>query len=381
MKRVLMVQPSLNPPGGGNGVAAWMIEALKGRHQVTLLAWETPCLEAINRFYGTSLQPSDFELRLMPRLVHAIARRTPTPMALLKDCYLLLRCRRLAPRFDLVISANNEVDVGSRGIQYIHYPKLSMLLKVDFRRYHRVSFVVDAYRWASLRMMGFSMERMRHNVSVVNSDFIGARTRALHGVETVTLYPPIAGDFPAVPWEQREDGFVCIGRVSPEKRLERIIEILSRVRDKGHALHLHVIGTFDDNGYAPLIKACVEANRSWISIHEILPRQDLVQLVARHRYGIHAMDEEHFGMAVAEMVRAGCIVYAPNSGGPVQILGGEQRLLYGSVEDAAQKIQLTMDNPERQKDLRDCLAARSALFSAERFVSQFRELIQRFESN
>ena len=55
-------------------------------------------------------------------------------------------------------------------------------------------------------------------------------------------------------------------------------------------------------------------------------------------------------------------------------------MLYGSVEDAAQKIQLTMDNPERQKDSRDCLAACGALFLAERFVSEFRELVQGFES-
>jgi hypothetical protein len=29
IKRVLLVQPSLQPPGGGKGVAAWIIEALK----------------------------------------------------------------------------------------------------------------------------------------------------------------------------------------------------------------------------------------------------------------------------------------------------------------------------------------------------------------
>jgi hypothetical protein len=44
MKRVLMVQPSLNPPGGGNGVAAWMIEGLKTENRLTLLAWEPPRL-------------------------------------------------------------------------------------------------------------------------------------------------------------------------------------------------------------------------------------------------------------------------------------------------------------------------------------------------
>jgi glycosyltransferase involved in cell wall biosynthesis len=230
-----------------------------------------------------------------------------------------------------------------------------------------------------MRLTGFSIERMRHNISLVNSDFIGARVRASHGMETVTLFPPIAGTFPAVPWERREDGFVCIGRISPEKRLERIVEILSRVRESGRPLHLHIIGTSKGDAYAASIKTCVDANRSWVTMNENLPREELAQLVARHRYGIHAMDEEHFGMAVAEMVRADCIVFAPNNGGPVQILGGDERLLYSSVQDAAEKIGLTMLRRERQKELRDFLAACSGQFSAEHFVHQFRELVERFE--
>ena len=380
MKRVLMVQPSLNPPGGGNGVAVSMIEALKGRYQVTVLTWEIPRIESINRYYGTSMHHSDFELRLMPRWSRVLARHTPTPMWLLKDCYLLLRCRRLAAGFDLVISANNEVDVGPRGIQYIHYPKLSMRPEADLHWYHRIPFVIAAYRWVSLHITGFSVERMLRNLSLVNSDFIGARTRSQHGVQTVTLHPPVVADFPPVPWEQRENGFVCIGRIAPDKRLETIIEILSRIRGNGRMVHLHMIGTFDDDRYAPSIRASIEANRSWISFHENLSRPDMIELVARHRYGIHAMIEEHFGMAVAEMVRAGCIVFAPDSGGPVEILGGERNLLYGSVEDAAQKIQLTLDNPERQKVLLDGLATSRVRFSTGRFATEFRQLIERFES-
>jgi glycosyltransferase involved in cell wall biosynthesis len=302
-------------------------------------------------------------------------------MALAKNNYLLLKCRRLAARFDVIISANNEVDVGRRGIQYIHYPMLSLRPEVDLRWYHRLPFMVDAYRWVSMSLTGFSMERMRRNLSVVNSDFIGAQVRALHGVETVTVHPPIAGSFPAVPWERREDGFVCIGRISPEKRIEQIIDILSKVRDQGLTPHLHIIGTPGDDAYMTFIRACINLHRSWVSLHENLPRQELAQLVSIHRYGIHAMDGEHFGMAVAEMVTAGCIVFAPNSGGPVQILDGDERLLYSSPQDAAEKIGLTMVSCERQKELRDFLAPRSALFSAQRFVNQIRELVERFEPN
>ena len=158
-----------------------------------------------------------------------------------------------------------------------------------------------------------------------------------------------------------------------------IIEILSRVREGGRPLHLHIIGTSEGDAYAAFIKTCVDANRSWVTMHENLPREELTQLVASHRYGIHAMEDEHFGMAVAEMVRAGCIVFAPNNGGPVEILGGDERLLYNSAQDAAQKIGMTMVKRERQKDLCEYLAPRGELFSAQRFVHQIRELVDRFE--
>jgi glycosyltransferase involved in cell wall biosynthesis len=379
MKRVLLVQFSLNPPGGGNGVAAWIMEGLKTQNRVTLLSWEAPRLETINRYFGTSLRDADFELMLMPRWAHAIAWRTPIPMALIKENYLLARCRRIAAQFDVVIAANNEADLGRRGIQYIHYPKFDVRPGVDLSRFHRLPFVIDIYRWAALHLSGFSLERMRRNLSLVNSDFIGARMRALHGVETTTLYPPVAGDFPAVSWERREDGFVCIGRIAPEKRIEQIIEILSMVRAGGRPVHLHIIGTPERSGYCAWIRNSVDRNRSWITLHQNLTRQELTQLASSNRYGIHAMQDEPFGLAVGEMVRAGCIVFAPNNGGPPEILGRDERLLFGSAREAAEKIQLTVSNPELQAVLRDHLAARGRLFSAEHFMNEMRELVDRFE--
>ena len=57
--------------------------------------------------------------------------------------------------------------------------------------------------------------------------------------------------------------------------------------------------------------------------------------MATHRYGIHGMREEHFGMAPAEMARAGAIVWVPRGGGQTEIVGGEAhadvRLGRGSV--------------------------------------------------
>jgi hypothetical protein len=67
-------------------------------------------------------------------------------------------------------------------------------------------------------------------------------------------------------------------------------------------------------------------------------RDELRAAVASHRYGIHAMEEEHFGMGPAEILSAGCLLFAHDSGGPVEILGGEERLLLGGVRVGGTKV-------------------------------------------
>ena len=62
MKRVLLVQPSMQPPGGGNGVAAWVLQALAGEHRDTVLSWQPVEIDPINRFFGTTLQPGEYAI-------------------------------------------------------------------------------------------------------------------------------------------------------------------------------------------------------------------------------------------------------------------------------------------------------------------------------
>jgi hypothetical protein len=79
MKRVLFTQFSLQPPGGGNGVAVWMLEALKDSCRVTVLAFEKPDLTSINRYFGTTLRPTDFDLVWPPGGSSGLHQGYPRP--------------------------------------------------------------------------------------------------------------------------------------------------------------------------------------------------------------------------------------------------------------------------------------------------------------
>ena len=74
--------------------------------------------------------------------------------------------------------------------------------------------------------------------------------------------------------------------------------------------------------------------------------------MAQHRYGIHTMENEHFGIGVAEMVRAGCIPFVHDSGGPVEIVGGRSELRFRDAPEGAAAMAVAMrdgDLPDRMR--------------------------------
>jgi glycosyltransferase involved in cell wall biosynthesis len=382
MKKVLLVQMSLQPPGGANGVAAWILETLKQDHSLSVLTWTPPDVASINRFYGTSLNLTEFSVHRVHPIFRWLIDRIPLPLDFLKTNLLLRRCKKMKDSYDVIITANNEADLGCPGIQYIHCPRPHRRSpEFDLPGWLLSSGLIGVYRRLCLRLSGFSLKRMQQNLTLVNSDWTGSKVRACYGITTTTLYPPVAGDFPDISWGDREDGFVCIGRITPEKELDKIIDALALVRSQGWNLHLHIVGSPDHPGYYDRIRKRARENSSWIFLDDNLSRQELLQLVSRHRYGIHGMTEEHFGLAVAELARGGCLVFLPNGGGQVEIVSGSRELLYATADEAAASIVRVMRDPHLQSHLRGVLKSTTERFSTEQFGRRLRELVHAFRKD
>ncbi len=379
-RRVLIVQPSLRPPGGGPAVAAWMIEALKDRYDIAVMSWQPVDVEAANRCYGTTLRPDEISVHTVPAALRRAVDAVPLRLSLLKSSLLLRWARRITDAYDILVSAENEADLGRRSIQYVHYPRqLQPRPQADIRWYHHPAALLDLYYAICDRLIGSSLERVADNVTLANSTWTAARVQRLHGNQVTVVHPPVGGDFPDVPWDERENGFLCIGRFAPEKELERVVEILSAVRRTVPDVHLHLVGARETRSYYRRVVRLARANRLWVHLEENLSRRELTTLIARHRYGIHGMAEEHFGIAPAEMVRAGCIVFVPDGGGQIDIVGPEPRLLWRSPEDAVAKIVRTLTDTGEQSTLRAYLASRRDLFSVEGFVEAIRQVVDDFE--
>jgi len=322
----------------------------------------------------------------IPAILRRFVELDPDPGSIQDWCVMLRRCKQMRNRYDLLLSAEMEADFGAPGIQYIHFPELSAFYRptpsLQTRRWWR--FSCDLLRgevplWKAVA--GYSFESMRSNLTVTNSHWIGDLVRSVYGIEPITLYPPAGGDFEPLPWSERTNGFVSIGRITASKRFDWIIETLSRVRSHNPEVKLYIVGSIDTGpdavAYLCRLRTLVQANAEWVELHENISRVELIELLQRNRYGIHAHIAEHFGIAVAEILLAGCIPFVYNSGGPSEIVGYDPRITYSSGGEAVSKILSVMNDSVLQEEIRSSLESRAGLFTAERFMQEFRTIVAR----
>jgi glycosyltransferase involved in cell wall biosynthesis len=379
-KRVLVAHPYLDASGGGNVVAAWALEALRDEFDVTLATLGTVDYSTLNRNFATSLRLGDFAVRVAPLPYQTVLRCLPTAGALWQICLTMRWAQDLGRRehFAVLLSTQNEMDFKRPGLQYVHFPWVFLPRPdIELRWFHRIPGILAAYRGACRLAARSSNEGLRRNLSLANSAFVAGKIKEVHGRESPILYPPVPGDFPDVPWEQKRPSMVAAGRMKPCKRWERAVDIVDRVRRAGVNLDFTLISHRDDPHYGRRIAALAES-RPWFRILWDLSRKQLTQEMASCRYGIHNMEDEHFGIAVAEMLRGGVIPFVHDSGGPVEIVGGREELRFREADEAVRKICAVVVSPTLEQDIRGFLCERRDLFTTARFCERLRALVRDF---
>ncbi|MEO5739763.1 MAG: glycosyltransferase, partial [Vicinamibacterales bacterium] len=376
--RVLLVHGTLQDPGGGNAVGAWLAQALAASVTLEVLTERPWQPQAVDAFWGTSLAlhnprqhvvplPASLILRLRSSLNNA---RTGTRLDRLRLALLFREAQRLGPQFDLCITAENFGAFNRAGIQYVHYPAAlrpePVVAAPLVRRYYDLC---DA-------LSGLTNEVAARNLTLTNSQWT-ARALGEIGFSARVIYPPVFDPGPGLPWHERDHVVVCLGRFHPTKRMDAIIAIVARVRDSHPGLTLRFIGSPVDPHYTRQMRGVAAAHGDWITFHHDLPRSAVAAMLGSARYGIHAMESEHFGMAPAEMTRAGMLVFCHRSGGLVEVVDGEERLLWNDQAEAIAKMQSILSGPEELRaELSGRLRTLASRFSEERFCAEVRDAVR-----
>jgi glycosyltransferase involved in cell wall biosynthesis len=379
--QVAVIHPGLGF-GGSEAAVLWTIEALKPACDVTLISMADVDLKRLNAYYGTSLAPGDFSIRRVPL---PWGLKNTSKFAGLKGRFLQRYVRRVAPEFDVLISGYGPMDFGKPGVQMIADLSFVEESRLELHPTYRTrqewfygdTLVRRIYLGICDRISAVRPEAWRQNITLANSCWSAMRFQQRYGIPSQVVYPPVALDIPSTPAAVRDKGFVCLGRISPEKCVDSVIGILHKVRERGHDVHLHILGGLDDSDYANQVRSLAANYRDWVFLEGLTLGDRKKELLAGHRFGINACPNEAFGIAVVEMMMAGCVVFVPNGGGQVEIVN-HPALIYEDEADAVEKIVAVLTDAAEEEALRVSLRLGLSAYSVETFVGAVRRAIGEF---
>ena len=368
MTDVALVHMDLMAKGGGEAVAVNVMEALQPEYDLTLFTLTDPDVDELREYFDVDLRESALTVHTAGRLASALYERYGPRYYVLENALLSRYVRRRADEFDVVFSTINELGLGPDSIQYVHFP---------FDWFGNLGDLGDTFHptvegqslsdLACTAIAGVERDELVSNRLFANSEWTAGKVAEAYGTRPEVLYPPIdTSEFTDQQWDARENGFVTVGRIEPSKRTVELIETIDAVRERGHDVHLHVVGPTVDDEYHRQVSTLAD-RRPYVDLEGEVPREKLVELICTHRYGIHGKEFEHFGMAVAELAAGGTVTFAPSSGGQRAIVGDREELLFDSPAGAVEKIDRVLSDPHLQRELRTSPAEIERRFGRDRF--------------
>lgn len=377
--RVAVVHPRLVPGGGSEACAMWTLQALQDDHRLTLITMGRPDLAEMNRTYGTNVDTAGVDIRSL-----RIPLGTRERFDALRGARLARYCRRHAGSFDAMISAYNVMDFGAAGIQLIADFSFDDALRRELHAeggagggpFYGASLPRSLYLGIARALSGDRKDGWKRNLTLANSRWTRDLLKERFGIDAGVVYPPVVGGYPFVPWEDREEGFVVMARLVPEKGIRLVIEILYEVR-REHPVHLHILGRRERSAHARDIERLCRHNSGWVHLEGEVYGPKKAEFLAGHKYGISGCRSEAFGLAVAEMVKAGMIVWVPDGGGQTEI-AAHPGLVYSGPGRAVSLIRTALGDPAAAAALREHLAVQAGLFSSGRFAAEMNAAVRGF---
>jgi len=358
MARVAVLHNTLDFRGGADAVCLHTCAALSAVHDVTLFTVSRTDPAVLAARFDVDVDVEVVEPPGATLLAGGLAALAPYVGPQLAARSVLLRTffRRRAAAYDLAVSTANELSLPLPSVQYVHVPQFGRVPGESSGRFDPL--------WRRLAApTGAELDRAR---LVANSAWTADAVAAEYGVRPAVTHPPV-DPIDGAPWQEREAGIVVLGRIAPDKRTLEAVAIVDALRERGYDLHCHVVGSAPTayRDYVTRVRRAA-AERPYVAVETDASRGRVCALLGRHRYGLNTKPREHFGMAVAEYVAAGMLPFAPDGGGQVDVLAGDDRLLFADREEAVDLLAAAVDDGLEPTLSRD-------RFGRERFADAMRE--------
>lgn len=288
---------------------------------------------------------------------------------------------------------------------YVHYPTIStdMLQRVSQRTatYNNPSLVSNSTLLTSIKIIYYrifaylyGVAGSRSDMIMVNSTWTYRHIRSLWKVpeKTVIVYPPCdISQFTKIPMKSRKDNpvksILSVAQFRPEKdhplQLQSFQEFLLKLpEEKRTSYRLILVGGCRDNKDMERVETLKNFAeklqiRENVEFKLNVTFDELKKLMTESEIGLHTMLDEHFGIGVVELMAAGTITLAHDSGGPkLDIVtpynSGKTGFLATDIHSYADAMEMIFDLSEDEKmEIREVARQSVARFAESEFEQKF----------
>lgn len=288
---------------------------------------------------------------------------------------------------------------GCKVVAYVHYPMIStdMIQKVQQRSagFNNNDAITTSSTRSYAKYIYYHLfagiyslvGRYCTDVVMVNSSWTWNHISQLWCKPAAIVYPPCGSmdEFKAYSLSSRDPWVLSIAQFRPEKNQLLQLQALKIVLEKAATIGLNLpsdlklvmLGSCrntDDEMRVEELQEYSQALELTKHVQFVVNASydELKQYLSKSSMGLHTMYNEHFGISVVEMMAAGLIVVANNSGGPAAdiVRPGTGYLALTAEEYAGKLLDILQATPDEAHELRIRGRESSQRFSDEEFSEQ-----------
>ncbi len=269
---------------------------------------------------------------------------------------------------------------GARVVRYVHFPTIAETSKRDLlpEKYFRFPY---SWYWKLYLLFQQRVVLPKDgdfcDVVCANSEFTKKYVEKIWDTSDVeVVYPPISISQYS-PSDKNEDSVVTLGRFTPEKRYEEVIQAISECESE---VTLHMVGGLIPamNMYFQKLKMLARKLGVGDRVH-FYPNAsfDMVRSqLGQAKVFVHPMRNEHFGMGTVEAMASGCVPVNHNSGGSVGILNkGKFGFLFNDPSEIATYIDRVMSDERYFKKMSAAVETRAQWYDESHFRQRILKLM------
>ena len=342
--------------GGGETVALTTASALSEEHDVTILVTKKPDIKKLEAFFGLSLKNVKF--KEFGKLITFLPS-----MKSFKDSLYIKNAYKYFDNYDLVIdTCSNGLfykKIKPKTICYVHFPNYT---KPKKGLKYLLNFILIKKE-----------DMFQYDEIICNSKFTQDYLKKLTDKKTEVIYPPVKVD--KIKPRKKENIIVTIGRYSPEKKHEVMIQAFKEIEKQIPEYEFHIIGSMSDKNYFESLKKL--AGKSKIFFHVNMNHDDVLKFLEKSKIYWHArgygetdpVEYENFGITTVEAMAAGCIPIVINLGAQPEIVKNKENI-WNDLEELKKKTILFITTKKQNK-------TNIEKYSIKKFENEIKKIVQK----